>query len=60
LRKYDWAIDTRCAFDTNDLNLTTANFDSYVNVSFGPCEFTLHTAANAENNDYSKKLVCFL
>jgi hypothetical protein len=29
-------------------------------VSFDPCEFTLHTAANAENNDCSKKLVCFL
>jgi hypothetical protein len=25
--------------------------DSYGNVSFDPCEFTLHTAANAENND---------
>jgi hypothetical protein len=41
-------------------NLTTANFDSYRNVSFDPCEFTLHTAATAENNDCSKKLVCFL
>ena len=59
-RKYDSAIDTSCAFETNDLNLTTANFDSYGNVSFDPCEFTLHTAANAENNDCSKKLVCFL
>jgi hypothetical protein len=39
------------AFETNDLNLRTANFDSYGNVSFDPCEFTLHTAANAENND---------
>jgi hypothetical protein len=29
LRKYDSAIDTSCAFETNDLNLTTANFDSY-------------------------------
>ena len=36
----------------HDLNLTTANFDSYGNVSFDPCEFTLHTAANAENNDW--------
>jgi hypothetical protein len=44
---------------TNDLNLTTSNFDSYGNVSFDPCEFTLHTAANAENNDCSKKLACF-
>jgi hypothetical protein len=44
----------------NYLNLTTANFDSYGNVSFDPCEFTLHTAANADNNDCSKKLVCFL
>jgi hypothetical protein len=34
------------------LNLTTANFDSYGNVSFDPCEFTFHTAANAENNDW--------
>ena len=59
-RKYDSAIDTSCAFETNDLNLTTANFDSYGNVSFDPCEFTLHTAANAENNDCSKTLVCFL
>jgi hypothetical protein len=48
------------AFETNDLNLTTANFDSYGNVSFDPCEFTLHTATNAENNDCSNKLVCFL
>jgi hypothetical protein len=32
-RKYDTAIDTSCAFETNDLNLTTANFDSYGNVS---------------------------
>jgi hypothetical protein len=47
-RKYDSAIDTSCAFETNDLNLTTANFDSYGNVSFDPCEFTLHTAANAD------------
>jgi hypothetical protein len=30
LRKYGSAIDTSCAFETNDLNLTTANFDSYV------------------------------
>jgi hypothetical protein len=44
-RKYDSAIDTSSAFETNDLNLTTANFDSYGNVSFDPCEFTLHTAA---------------
>ena len=57
LRKYGSAIDTSCAFETNDLNLTTANFDSYGNVSF---EFTLHTAANAENNDCSKKHVSFL
>jgi hypothetical protein len=34
LRKYDSAIDTSCAFETNDLNLTTANFDSYGNVSW--------------------------
>ena len=60
LRKYGSAIDTSCAFETNDLNLTTANFDSYGNVSFDPCEFTLHTVANAENNDCSNKLVCFL
>jgi hypothetical protein len=53
LRKYESAIDTSCAFETNDLNLTTANFDSYGNVSFDPCEFTLHTEANAENNDCS-------
>ena len=59
LRKYDTAIDTSCAFETNDLNLTTANFDSYGNVSFDPCEFTLHTAVNAENNDCSKK-TCML
>jgi hypothetical protein len=25
-RKYDTAIDTSCAFETNDLNFTTANF----------------------------------
>jgi hypothetical protein len=49
-RKYDTAIDTSCAFETHDLNLTTANFDSYGNVSFDPCEFTLHTVANAENH----------
>jgi hypothetical protein len=36
--------------ETNDLNLTTANFDSYGNVSFDPCEFTLHAAANAERD----------
>jgi hypothetical protein len=60
LRTYDLAIDTSCAFETNDLNLTTANFDSYGNVSFDPCEYTLHTAANAENNYCSNKLVCFL
>jgi hypothetical protein len=59
-RKYDSAIDSSCAFETNDLNLTTANFDSYGNVSFDPCEFTLHIAANAEHNDCSKQLVCFL
>ena len=35
----------------HDLNLTTANFDSYGNVSFDPCEFTLQIAVNAENND---------
>ena len=46
--------------ETTYLNLTTANFDNYGNVSFDPCEFTLHTVANAENNDCSKKLVCFL
>jgi hypothetical protein len=55
----DW-LHASCAFETNDLNLTTANFDGYGNVSFDPCEFTLHTAANAENNNCSKKLVCFL
>jgi hypothetical protein len=60
LRKYESAIDTSCAFETNDLNLTTANFDSYGNVSFDPCECTLHAAANAANNDCSKKHVCFL
>ena len=54
-RKYDSAIDTSCAFETNDLNLTTANFDSYGNVSFDPWKFTLHTAANEESNDCSKK-----
>ena len=59
-RKYDSAIDTSCAFETNDLNLTTAKFDSYGNVSFDPGEFILHTAANVENNDCSKKPVCFL
>ena len=47
LRKYDTAIDTSCAFETNDFNLSTANFDSYGNVSFDPCKFTLHTAVNA-------------
>ena len=41
LRKYESAIDTSCAFETNDLNLTTTNFDRYGNVSFDPCEFTL-------------------
>jgi hypothetical protein len=46
LRKYESAIDTSCAFETNYLNLTTANFDSYGNVSFDPCEFTLHTAGD--------------
>jgi hypothetical protein len=51
LRKYESVIDTSWAFETNDLNLRTANFDSYGNVSFDPCAFTLHTAANAENND---------
>jgi hypothetical protein len=51
-----WQFDL---FETNDLNLTTANFDSYGNVSFDPYEFTLHTAVNAENNDCSKKHVCF-
>jgi hypothetical protein len=55
-----FVVITSCAFETNDLNLTTANFDSYGNVSFDPCEFTLHTAVNAENNDCSNKLVCFL
>jgi hypothetical protein len=25
-RKYDSAIDTSCAFETNDITLTTANF----------------------------------
>jgi hypothetical protein len=60
LRKYDTVVDKSCAFETNDLNLTTANFDSYGNVSLDPYEFTLHTAVNAENNDCSKKHVCFL
>jgi hypothetical protein len=45
-RKYDTAIDTSCAFETNDLNFTTANFDSYGNLSFDPCEFTLHPAVS--------------
>ena len=58
-RKYDSAIDTSCAFETNDLNLTTANFDRYGNVSFDPCEYTLHTAVNAENNDCSKNMYAF-
>ena len=56
-RKYDSAIDTSCAFETNDLNLTTANFDSYGNVSFDPCEFTLWLMQKIMT---SKKLVCFL
>ena len=30
LRKYESAIDTGCAFEANDLNLRTANFDSMV------------------------------
>ena len=30
LRKYDTVVDTSCAFETNDLNLTTANFDTMV------------------------------
>ena len=30
-RKYDTVVDASCAFETNDLNLTTANFDSYGN-----------------------------
>jgi hypothetical protein len=50
LSKFSNCISTSL-FTTNDLNLTTANCDSYGNVSFDPCEFTLHTAANAENND---------
>jgi hypothetical protein len=58
LRKYESAIDTSCAFETNDLNLTTANFDSYGNVSFDPWEFTLNTEANAENNDCSSVYTC--
>ena len=58
--KYDTAIDTRCAFETNDLNFTTAKFDSYGNLSYDLCEYTLHTAVNAENNDCSKQHVCFL
>ena len=58
-RKYDSAIDTSCAFETKDLNLTTANFDSYGNVSFDPCEFTLHTAANAEIMTVVKHLYAF-
>jgi hypothetical protein len=41
-RKYDTAIDTSCAFETNDLNFTTANFDSYGNLSFDPCEYGNH------------------
>jgi hypothetical protein len=36
-RKYDSAIDTSCAFETNDLNLTTANFDSYGDWLHAPC-----------------------
>ena len=28
--KYDTAIDTRCAFETNDLNFTTANLTAMV------------------------------
>jgi hypothetical protein len=44
----------------NEYAFLTKDFDSYGNVSFNPCEYTLHTAANAENNDCSKKLVCFL
>jgi hypothetical protein len=59
LRKYDSAIDTSCAFKTNYLNLTTANFDSYGNVSFDPCEFTLHTAASAEIMTVVKNLYAF-
>ena len=55
LRKYDSAIDKSCAFETNYLNLPTANFDTYGNVSFDPCKFTRHTA----NNDCSKK-TCML
>jgi hypothetical protein len=51
LRKYESAKDATCAFETHDLNLTIGNFDSYGNVSFDPCEFTLHTVANGENND---------
>jgi hypothetical protein len=31
--------------------------DCYGNVSFDPCEFTLHTVANAEYNDCSKKVM---
>jgi hypothetical protein len=27
-RKYVSAIDTSCAFETNNLNLTTANFEN--------------------------------
>jgi hypothetical protein len=53
-RKYNSAIDTSCAFETNDLNLTTANFDSYGNVSFHPCEFTLHTAVLRCYSDLAK------
>jgi hypothetical protein len=30
LRKYESAIDTSCAFEANDLNLRTGNFDSMV------------------------------
>ena len=58
-RKYDSAIDTSCAFETNDLNLTTANFDSYGNVSFDPCEFTLHTALMQKIMTVVKNLYAF-
>ena len=57
LRKYESVIDTSWAFETNDLNLRTANFDSYGNVSFDPCEFTLWLMQKIMT---SKKLVCFL
>ena len=42
-RKYDSAIDTSCAFETNDLNLTTANFDNYGNQMCHLTHVNLHS-----------------